>query len=266
MSAPSFDSSRLSKALWQEARRLGFESKESMAILIDKTIALISMCGVFSQNRKMALRIGLSLLHGFNDILCPVCVDYGDLKNWGSNTRRFVELHLAFLDKVRVIVPDLKPTFLIPDQEAVNPELLDIINMSGERLEIVLRDIQDSVSQLIVSSQCRVTRMTSLVEDLGSLERSVLEQILRESSLKSRIEAQTLERWDMYQRMQSGMKLGDMQLRTAQTTAQYIVLGRIASEKKAMICNHSTTSLRWYMETEAAVLHNPITLIAQTRP
>ncbi len=260
----AFDVRRLEKALVQEARRKQMGTAPVPQVT-DKTLRVIELCGEFSNNRVMALRIGLALLEtelkGSRTLLVPVCLNYGKLGNCKEDVITFLGRHKAFLEAVTAAVPLLKPTFLVPNHEVANETLCRTSRISSEDLRGLMAEVKAIVSQVVASHEWTCSNMLEIIPDIGRREQEVFESIRTQSKFTSKIHAQTHLRRHMYLQGTYAMDFEDMKLRTMQTAAQYIVLGNFAAGREMLICNHTTTSLGWYMETGAAVLNNPITLV-----
>ncbi len=102
--------------------------------------------------------------------------------------------------------------------------------------------------------------MTKAIPDLTKREQSTALVLSANPSFKNRLKSETLQRVEMYQKIRRGMSLLEMEQRTVHTAAQYVVMGQYAGEHRLLICNHATTNLGWYLQTEAGVLHNPVTV------
>lgn len=256
-----YDVKRVERFLFQEARRRRIDGAKAKAASL-KTQQLIEICGEFSQNRAMALRIGERLLkaEGSITVLCPVCINYGNVKRSMTTVGSFLEKHRAFFKRACDIEPAFKPTFFIPNHEVLNETIRRTGAVTLSELTAVLQELQAIAHQVTDPEGWRTTTMLDLIPDIAQQERNALEILLVRQDCEKRITAQTRERWHMYMQGVHAMDFEDMKLRTAQAAAQYIVLGGYAASHNMLICNHSTTSLRWYRETSAGVLNNPITL------
>lgn len=260
MDTLNFSIGRVEKALADAGRYKKIDEVTTEKVKLS-TRRLIKLCGDFSQNRKMALRIGLALMNNCNTILVPVCLNYGNLENYQTEAKLFIEKQLAFLNIVSEVVSGLAIKFLLPDHEASNNELCRVSGKSAEGIEKILAEVQLIVSSLVTTNEQSCILMSSLIPEISMQEKEVYEAINANKDYEQKISAHAWQRRAMYLNGSCQVSFEDMRIRTAQTASQYIVLGRFAAENNYLVCNHTTTSLRWYMETNVAVLHNPISLI-----
>ncbi|MBI5786943.1 MAG: hypothetical protein HY446_00090 [Candidatus Niyogibacteria bacterium] len=260
MNNSAIDWRRVEKALHQEGLKKNLVTAD-IRRTFSQTRELVGICGDFSWSRKMALNIGRVLLSGGNIVLVPVCLNYADLANFKRTLPVFIREHIVFLKRAREINPKLEPKFLIPDQEAKNEDLLRLCGVSEEELARVLSEAGLIVAAAAKKEGWGSVLMSSVIDNLEARETEAFNLIKDDQELLPKVQSHALLRREMYRKGSGSMSFEDMQLRTAQTAAQYLVLGKFVADSDMFIVNHTTTSLQWYKETSAGVLHNPAPLL-----
>lgn len=255
---------RIESFLLQKARGLG-KSRIDVTNVIETLQEIIKRCGEFSQNRKMLQRIGTCLLQNEVTIVVPVCL-ITTVRKTGTTTNNEAELptlaqkHIVFLRELIQILPTVKVIFLIPDQEAQNKDLCGDTGKSQTEFLDIIRDTFVSISNEIGPLGWTARYMTEVIPNLPEKETEVVSWVSSESGFGQRINTETLERIEMYRLTNRSLTVEEMRKRTLNTASQYVVLGRWASECGFIVCSHTTTSLSWYLQTEVAVLHNPVSV------
>ena len=261
-----FDFARLEKAIGQESRNLGITNQIGDAM--EKTTKVLSLCGEFSQGRKIAYRIGKNILlsNSHPKIVVAVCPDYSHKNgkytfcSLGSGVSLLTEKHLTFLKQVREVFPELKVLFLIADHEADDQELCKVVGKTRDEFAYCLSLSIDETKKRVLQFGWEVDRMTSVIKNLVDEEKRNISSISANPKFQSRIRSDTLARSDMYRKIRRSFTSDEMIQRTIKTAAQYITLGQFASCNNYLACNHTTTNLSWYLQTDVAVLHNPISV------
>lgn len=254
-----YDVKRVQFAVYKHAHRkqVAQEDADRATEVFPKVVA---QCGHFSFNRRMARKIGIALTHKSPVVYCPLCLSYGNLRNAVACVQSLLTRHIEFLANIATLVSGLRPVFLVPDLEPENNDICRLSGIKKEQFVEIMEDVARMVNSMVANVGWEAQRMSILFPDMSKEEVKVARWLMSESHALAKLEAQADERSSMYQKIDRLMRMDDMILRTAQTASQYIVLGNYAEQAHALICNHSTTSLRWYMKTDAAILHNPITL------
>jgi len=233
--------------------------------LVDR---LVSICGVQSKTntKTMKYRLGeLLKLKSNPTIVVPVCPDYGhDGKKYTFNglfggVSLLTQKHIEFLDNVTPILPKSAVIFLLADHEADDPDLCRVVEKTREEFADLMLSSLFETRKEILSRGWFATFMTAFIPHLISDEESITKEILNDSSLGGWLRDDTESRRDMYRRINGGISFTEMTRRTAHTTAQYVALGRFATEARYLVCNHTTTNLAWYKrKTNVALLHNDV--------
>lgn len=251
-----FDTDRVEKALHDEGKRKGIDKNE-IDRAVHSAIRIVERCGEFSQNRKMATRIGSALMNGCKSVVVPVCVNYRNLGNCGGATTLFLERHISFLESIGDCSFALAPTFLVPRHEATSDILNRWYGISEDSLTKVFQGIYTTTRTLSEKRGWNVCPMDILIPDIVEKEQEAYVALSSDTSVEKQINAHMIRRRTLYpERMQAE----EMRSLTVRTAAQYVAFGNFAAKNNLIICNHTTTSLQWYTQTGAAVLHNPISL------
>lgn len=257
---------RVKKALIQEEKQLKIEER-----LVEERFSrlkeLISnVCGEFSQNRKMAIKIGKRILFTENlTVITPCCPDYSHengcytFRGLGGGVSLLTQKHIEFLKKVRWLFPNTRPLFVIADAEVNDDEIRHAVGRNREEFNALVKSSLFK-TQKILPSNYQVKLMTTAIPDLIEKEIIVSKQMRENQSLSSRITSETIQRANMYFKINPRLRGEEMKKRTIRTAAQYVAFGRHAEEQGYLICNHTTTSLNWYLQTRAPVLHNPTSI------
>jgi hypothetical protein len=234
---------------------------------VDKTVYMLAqiaeVCGEYSQTRKMLIRIGKLLLRGKPKILVPVCPDYAHeggkytFNGLGGGVSLLTQQHIASLQSLIGILPDFEVLILMADHEADDTALVQTTGKSRDEF-LALLDSSIRATRIVVEPLVwNVARMTEIIPSLIQDEKEVYQWICGNRRFEHRIIADTIQRAGMYAKY-GYLNTAEMQERTARTSAQYVALGRFAARNGYLVCNHTTTNLSWYLQTDVAVLHNPI--------
>lgn len=251
-----FDADRVEKALRDEGKRKGI-NKNEIDRAVHSAMHIVERCGEFSQNRKMATRIGSALMNGCKSVVVPVCVNYRNLENCDGATTLFLERHISFLESIGACSFALAPTFLVPRHEATSDVLNRWYRISEDSLTKVFQGIYTTARTLSEKHGWNVCSMDILIPDIVEREQEAYVALSSDTSIERQINAHMLRRRALYSER---MQVEEMRSLTVRTAAQYVAFGNFAAKNNLIICNHTTTSLQWYTRTGAAVLHNPISL------
>lgn len=220
------------------------------------------MCGNASHSRKMIYRIGMILLEEHPHILVPVCPDYSHqdgtftFTGIGSDVPVLLRLHTKFLRRVQAIIPNLRVTFLVADQEASVPELAAVLGVTQDEFRArVSRSIEVSV-QFLQTERWSVVPMTRFIPGFVELKAAQVEALIADASLHAYLIGLTNARAGFYRKI--GYAEDVWFQRTVQTAAEYLVLGAYANTLRAIVCNHTSANLSWYARIRTAVLHDPV--------
>ncbi|MEK7193297.1 MAG: hypothetical protein AAB652_00740 [Patescibacteria group bacterium] len=270
METRNLDWQRIERAIKQEARRYNTENKVGWAL--EATKRVIDFSGPASSSRAMCVRIGKILLGDTQTIIVPSCPMHYAYENdrfafAGVNpgVSFLTEKHIEFLKKITGVLPEAKPIILIPDQEANDPDLLGAMKISAEELAEVMYKSIEATKNAVEPLGWQAKAMTEAVPDLSEREKQAAEWIRESEEFTLRINNDTIARQAMYYALASagrraGMPVEEMVHRTIRTAAQYVAIGRYTAEKGYLVVSHTTTNLMWYFQTDAAVLHNPVSI------
>ena len=265
--AGNIDWRRLKNSLHQVAKLEFGEGDEALARM--RYVAglledVVPLCGETTKTKKMLLRLGTVLVKtDTSKILVPVCPDYAHdgekytFNGLNGGISLLTQKHIAFLRSLFGILPEFQVLLLMADHEADDAAL---VRTTGKTKEEFLELLDSSIEQTrmaVAPFGWQVERMTSVFPSLVQDEREIYQWISNEPKFQQRIVTDTIKRMGMYAKY-GNLGVEEMRERTARTSAQYMALGRFAAREGFLICNHTTTNLSWYLQTEAAVLHNPI--------
>ncbi len=252
---------RVEMALSQDARDAGLD-KSRVRDVISRLPELVALCGSMTQTRKLAYRIGRSLLHNEPNIIVPVCPAYthrrGKYTYQGVNggIPLLARAHEPFLKQVLNFLPDSKVSFLIADQEANSDALCRVLGITSDEFRERVRRSSIRTRKAFEPYGWDVRFMTEAIEDWFEREESAMQWIRERPWFDRRIRADVIARTEIYKRI--GYEETEYYHRSVRTAAQYIALGMYCRERFWLIANHETPSLAWYLKTHVGFLHNPI--------
>ncbi len=260
----SIDWKRVRSGLFQCARKN--DSLEELPKVYAFLERVATLSGTITQSRQMLFRIGTTILMGGKTIVVPVCPDYSHdngrytFQSLGSGMPLLAHLHQDFLERVLECGLSLEVLFLVADQEADNLELCRAVGKTPGEFRALVEESVQATADVLAIRGWKALAMTSAIPDLAQREEVALLALSANPSFRNRLKSETLQRVEMYQRIRRGMSASEMEQRTLHTAAQYVVMGQYAGEHHLLLCNHSTTNLGWYLQTEAGILHNPVTV------
>ncbi len=265
MTHQSVDWKRVKAALIQYAR-VHSVTNSRVNCVMQVLPALVSLCGHYTKSRRMAVRIGEVLVSNQHPrILAPSCPDYTHeqgrytFQGVGGSVPLLTRKHLRFLRKVCSLLPGSHVTILVADQEVNDQAICKAVGLTPEDFRRLIEASVRQTSKRVSGLGWEVRLMTQYIPQFLSLESARERELLADPVHISRLETDTIARHGLYRRIGQFTR-EEMLARTARTAAQYLVLGTFAQGKGMLICNHSTTSLSWYLKTRVGVLHNPITV------
>ena len=215
----------------------------------------------------MLLRLGKILLAVSEPaIIVPACPDYSHengkytFRSLRGGVSLLSEKHIDFLKQITAILPEAKVLFLLADHEADDPELCQVVGKTRE-------EFADLVSESVRATRARIggfgwkaELMTVLIPNLIAEEERISEWIANNPEFTRRIVSETISRGEMYCKINRSFTQKEKELRTIRTAAQYLALGQFVARNSHLVCNHTTTNLSWYLQTEAALIHNPVSI------
>jgi hypothetical protein len=256
---------RVRRGLAQSARRQGI-SLDVVAKILPVLHQVIDLCGDASHSRQAVYRIGCGLLYEPVKLFVPVCPDYAHRDGkytfeWmGSGVSLLFLKHQPFVEGLLRVLPNASVTVLLADHERELQSLRGVLGIPNTEFERnirgTLRALQDSVP-----TGWEVKAFTSAFPGFTTRIWRQTEILLQSSEHRNALEADTASRGRLYDKIGYPVDPPGTRLKcTAHVAAQYVCLGEEAARAHALICNHTTTSLRWYFLALAGVLHNPVTI------
>lgn len=256
------DWKRLEKFVFQECRR---EGHTDGGMVMEKLRGIVTLCGGEIHGRQEINRVALSLVktNCAPLVIAPCCPDYTHkdgkytFQGLRGGVSLLTSLHLQFLEPLSEVLPEARVKILIADQEADDEALCRVC---GKTREEFLNLVSESIAQTqhaVNHKAWEARAFTEYVPDLLTQESAIAEKLLSVPMFADRLRRETWSREDMYGRIGT-FTPAQMLKRTARTAAQYLALGRLVQSESGILVNHTTTNLKWYAETEVAVLHNPV--------
>lgn len=250
---------QIRKFLLQQNKLLVCPKSEVDIQKLHETLTQISaICGEFSQNKKMIQRIGGYLLNDVDTILVPVCQDYTS-KDFFGGIPPLVKRHIHFLKKMVEVLPSIKIMFLLDDQEAYDAKLCRSVGKSQEDFLQCVRNSLELTREYIAPMGWSVFTTTEMIQESLLKEKSAVEYLSGEQ-FRQRFITETARQVDRYRKVHFSITFEEMCERSIKNAAQYIVLGNWAASLRYLVCTHTTINLGWYLQTEAAVLHDAVLL------
>lgn len=253
-----------SKALHQALR--GCPQAERIERVMSILPHCIELCGEGSRHRRMVLKIARALSEEHPAIFAPCCPDYGHNGNTytfqgvGRGVSLLAECHIEFLEHVSRLVPEAHITLLLADQEADDEEIVHAIGVDRTSFLDCIRGSLERMRERVQALGWDVRYMTEAIPELRAAEAAFAQKLMGRDTEQGRLRSDMLARIPLYQRINPLMSTTEMLRRTARTAAQYVALGEAIARTHGIVCNHTTTNLSWYGETNVAVLHNPISV------
>lgn len=259
MSALNLDWRRIEKTLADTK----LDYQDALKILPE----ILTLCGEFSQTRKMAVRIGKIFIQTKPvEIIAPACPDYSHCNGkytfeaLNNGVSLLALKHIEFLKKVLHFLPKTKITILMADQEAYDPELCRVTGKNREEFrELVMQSIK-ATQEVVTEFGWTVKPITEAIPEITTQENEFITMLQSNPKFLYRLQMETISRIDMYRKIRRDFTREEMLSRTIRTAAQYLAFGHHAAKNNALVCNHTTANLSWYLQTEAAVLHNSISI------
>lgn len=255
---------RVRKTLMQETR--GHADADRIDRVMETLPSVIASCGDGSQTRRSVLKIARALLPESPVVFAPCCPDYTHVDGrytftgLGDGVSLLAERQIRFLQPIAELLPEARILLLLADQESEDVEIQRAIRIDkatfDARIVHSLEALQDRVRPLGWDARAMTTEVPTLLAD----EHRVIGELTQDQGKRSRLLSETHQRHAMYDRIRITMPAEERFRRTVRTAAQYIALAHAAMERRALICNHTTTNLSWYNDLDVAVLHNPVSV------
>ncbi len=262
---PSIDWKRVRGALFQKSHRESFAEARVLEVL-DVLPKIIALCGNYSQSRKMAVRIGQTLLAQERpEIIVPTCPAYPHRgghyhRIWtlGSGVSLLTRLHIPLLEQLVTLIPSLRVTILIADTEAEDRVIRKATGLTREAFIARVHSTEAATQACVKANGWDVKLLTHFMPTFFQDRQQTMQWIVSKKEFHPQIRADTETRRPFYKLYYPNGSFHRMMDRTIKVAADYMVLGCEAAKRNIIIVNHTTTSLAWYLRTEAAFLHNPI--------
>lgn len=259
------DWKRIEVALFQHMQK-DMTRANQLSVVMQQLRALTTYCGEKTNTRKALTKVGKLLLCESKppSIIAPCCPDYTHKYDrytfcgLHGEVSLLAQKHIVFLKALLEIIPNMEVILLYANHESDDPRLLQITKLSKATFDSLVEDSIRVTQKQVASLGWKVDAMTRVATNLITLETEWKHLIATNPNFQARITNETSDRKDMYYKICPTMTHSEMLARTVTTAAQYAALGTFAAAEGHLICNHSTTSLSWYQQTEAAVLHNPV--------
>lgn len=264
------DWKRIRSALLQQFRRERADH-DHRHDLVDEVLeilpALIRLCGPASRARRTILDIGGVLLRSSlaPTIIAPTCPDYSHragrytCNDISGGVPLLARRHIAFLGDLAQLLPEAKISLLLADQEADDPKIATACGKTHAEFRRLIASSIRQTQHAVSGMGWQVEAMTHVVPDFHEQLSTVAEQLYDQPGLRRRFEVETHQRRRLYSLIDPDGTEEELLLRTINTAAQYVTLGRYARERDQLVCNHTTTNLGWYKRSGTAVLHNAYT-------
>lgn len=269
MQTTKLDWRRIRTALWQEARKT--QNPEKIPWIVERLESLIAASPNSDWSHVMLIRVGKIFLNQERPtIIAPCCPDYSHERErytfygLGNGVSLLAERHIAFLQKIQVVVPETEILFLMADHEADDSVLCQAVKKTPEEFLTLVHGSIAATKKRIEPLGWKVMAMTEAIPDLVAQEIEIVEWLKSNDKFRDRLKLESASRQSMYQKISlaARQKIDSEEgvIRTIKTAAQYVVMGRFVAEKHHLVANHTTTNLGWYRETGAAVIHNPVVI------
>ncbi len=253
---------RIYSSLAQQARTSQI-APDRVSEVVEQLKKILSLCGPASAGRKVLQRIGFALLSGRPKIIAPACPDYSHcdgkytFRQLNNGISLLAQKQIDFLRAARQVLTEVEVTVAVADQEADDESLRKAVGESIESFRTKIRKTIEAIASAVKQDGWCVAAMTSVIPEFAEQEKLWMQRIRSDSGLSARITTDSIARSEMYRRI-APFTAEEMFARTLRTAAQYLTLGTWAQSNNALIANHTTTNLAWYLQTGAGILHNPI--------
>jgi hypothetical protein len=259
----SVDWKRINKSLLQNNRKL---KQEDIDEVFCKFSAIQGLLGEYSLGRTTVTKICAHILKNKQiNCIVPVCPDYSEdnelytLNNLSGGISMLARKHIDFLKKIQECVP-VKAHILYADYEAEDDYLRSKVGVTKEEFFAHISSSKETCISLVKNFGWTASLMTELIPDIAQQESVYIELIRNEEKYKGKIEYDTFNKSELFNRINPNFTWEDKIFRTLKYSAQYYVMGLFCSNNDYLVCNHSTANLSWYLKTGTGLLHNPISI------
>lgn len=253
---------RVRSALFHFARERSIDPSRVEAVM-QILPPLIGMCGSFSASRRLAYRIGMTLVQDQPQARVLCCPDYTNkngrftYKGLGDGVPMLVKLHGRFMRQVCAIIPNLQVTFLIADHDASSAPLCRIMGVTKKEFQTRVEHSIAAARSFVARRGWDVRGFTDEIPDFYDREACLVRSFKADKRLRKRFASETAARADFYHKV-GYRDPAQWRERTYHNAAQYMLVGEYLTRHNLLACNHHTASLSWFMRTRTAFLDNPI--------
>ncbi len=259
---PLIDWDRLTSFVAKEAKTRGRPDRST--VVLDGLKGIAQQAGDFSCNRQMLVKIAKVLFSDQPVLIAPCCPDYGHrdgrytFKGLGGGVSLLAQKQIAFLDLVCAAIPKISIMLMMADHEADDEEICRAVKTPrADFLKLIDQSIE-ATRAVVAPRGWQVECMTHVIKGLVAREQEAACWIAGQDGFRCRLTLDTINRSQMYRNINASLTKEEMLQRTIRTAAQYVALGRYATEQEWLVCNHTTVNLSWYLQVQTAVLHNPV--------
>jgi len=258
---------------WKRVRRTLLRQSRLCAIperKVEETLGLlppmIDICGDYSRSRKVAERVGMLLMRtDVPEVIVPTCPAYPNrsgryhrVHTLGSGVSLLTRLHLPFLERLAALIPMIRVTILVADFEAEDRILRQATGLTREAFIDRVHRTAAATRALVRPFGWNAKLFSDFMPSFLEARTQAVKWIGSVPAFDPQLRADTLARSDFYRLYYPNGTFNRMMGRTIKAAAEYTVLGDEAAARGLIIVNHTTTSLSWYLRTQAAFLQNPI--------
>lgn len=255
---------RIKKAILQKNKNLTSDEVEEV---FAKFRAIHHMLGEYSLGRTTVTALCTHMLRHKGVIKClvPVCPDYSHenglytLNNVSGGISMIAQKHIDFLKGIHEHI-QIEAHFLYADYETEDVYLRNKVDITKEDFVERIHQSKEVCTSIVSNMGWTASLMTDHIPDIQEKESVHIELIRSEEKYKRKIEYDTINKNDLFNRINPDFTWDDKILRTLKYSAQYYVMGLFCLEKDHVVCNHTTANLSWYVQLGAGILHNPVAI------
>ena len=237
---------------------------DQVTALLAKLQELVKIIGQESRNERVLFALGTALLADQKTVIVPVCPDYSHngwrytFEGLNGGVSLVTQKHLEFLLAVKEIFPDLQVIFLMADHEADDEAICCKVGKTRDEFQRLVLQSAEATRCLMAPLGWQSHLMTELIPDLVVQEAKIAAELTGDEALSQGLRQDAVSREDLSRLIYHAFTREEVFTRTVRTAAQYKAMGQFVAGRNYLVCNHTTVNLRWYVETDAALLHNPV--------
>ncbi len=263
METKEIDWKRIKKALLHKNQNT---TEKEVEQVFSKFSAIQHMLGDYSLGRSTVSIICTHILqHKGIKCLVPVCPDYSQenelytLNYVSGGISMLAQKHIDFLKRINEHIP-VKAHILYADYEVEDNYLRNKVGVTKDEFFKQIRSSKETCISAVKHMGWKASLMTELIPDIAYQESVYIDLIRNEEKYRRKIEYDTRNKEDLFNRINPNFTWEDKTFRTLKYSAQYYVMGLFCKEKDYIVCNHTTANLAWYVKTGTGLLHNPIAI------